>query len=197
MYNDYRNTTELYIISNMHFAIVPLFFTLFIYPIQLLASEHEHEHEHHEAHVHGEAQLLIAVEGNALEIELSSPAMNIVGFEHQPQDNSQLEAVKSAIDILNQPDQLFSLPDDAECENLSISVESPFSGHEEHAHGEERHSNFAAHYHFQCANMSQLKRIDIGIFKQFPATDTIEVQSISRQGQQKRDLTPSHNIVEL
>ncbi|KHF24896.1 DUF2796 domain-containing protein [Solemya velum gill symbiont] len=183
--------------SNKQYAITLLFSSLLIYPIQILASEHEHDHEHHAAHVHGEAQLLIAVDSHHLDIEFSSPAMNLVGFEYQPQNNSQLEAVKSAIDILNQPDQLFILPIDAECEALSLNVESPFSGHEEHAHGEETHSDFAAHYHFQCANMSQLKRIEINIFKQFPATDVIEVQSISRQGQQKRDLTPEHNSVEL
>ncbi|OOZ45656.1 hypothetical protein BOW39_10255 [Solemya velum gill symbiont] len=170
---------------------------MFIYPIQLLASEDEHDHEHHKAHVHGEAKLFLVAEGNALEIEFTSPAMNIVGFEHQPENHTQSQAVESAIEALKQTGQLFSLPSDAKCETLSVNVESPFSGHEEHAHGEETHSDFAAHYHFQCANMSQLKRIEINIFKQFPATDVIEVQSISRQGQQKRDLTPEHNSVEL
>ncbi|MBT3094879.1 MAG: DUF3299 domain-containing protein [Candidatus Thiodiazotropha sp. (ex Lucina pensylvanica)] len=38
--------------------------------IQLNAAEHEHEH--HEAHIHGEAQLLLAMEDNTLEMELLS-----------------------------------------------------------------------------------------------------------------------------
>ena len=37
-----------------------------------------------DAHVHGEAQLMIAIEGRDLEIQLRSPAVNIFGFEQEP-----------------------------------------------------------------------------------------------------------------
>ncbi|OOZ42798.1 DUF2796 domain-containing protein [Solemya elarraichensis gill symbiont] len=181
--------------ANIQLAIFSIILTLLISPVQLLAVEPDHEH--HGAHVHGEAQLLIAVEGNTLEIEFISPAMNIVGFEYLPRNNTQLEAVKSAIEILNQPGQLFSLPSGAECHTSTFSVESPFSGHEKHAHGEADHRDFAAHYHFLCTDMSRLKRVEVGIFKQFPATDVIEVQSISQRGQRMTELTPEHNSVEL
>ncbi|MGB1290473.1 MAG: ZrgA family zinc uptake protein, partial [Porticoccaceae bacterium] len=36
-----------------------------------------------DAHVHGLSQLTIAVEGETVELEFSSPAMNLVGFEHR------------------------------------------------------------------------------------------------------------------
>ena len=35
------------------------------------------------AHVHGLSELAIAMEGEKLEIQFTSPAMNLVGFEHQ------------------------------------------------------------------------------------------------------------------
>lgn len=171
--------------------------SLLVISIQSHAAEHEHEE--HEAHVHGEAELLVALEGNTLEIEFLSPAMNIVGFEHPPANKAQSHAIQSAIETLKQPGLLFSFPSAAKCEPVTIEVESPFAEHEEHGHEHEKesHSDFTGHYSFRCAEISRLVSIGIGIFKQFPGTEVIEVQSISKQGQQKRELAPDHNILEL
>ncbi|MCU7812851.1 MAG: DUF2796 domain-containing protein [Candidatus Thiodiazotropha sp. (ex Notomyrtea botanica)] len=181
-----------------------------ILSISLLASLNqlyaaESDHEQHEAHVHGEAKLLVALEGNTLEVEFLSPAMNIVGFEHKPTKESQIHAVESAIMTLKQPNKLFGISSDAGCKPGSIEVESPLAGHDEHNHSDEahndeqegEHSDFTGHYHFLCTDTSQLKSIEITIFKQFPGTEVIEVQSISKQGQQKIDLTPGKNILQL
>lgn len=163
--------------------------------IQIHAAESDHEQ--HEAHVHGEAQLLIAVEGDALEIEFHTPAMNIVGFEHRSANEAQIQAVESAIGTLKQPDLVFSIPSTAKCEPVSIEVESPLAEHADHDHEEETHSNFTGHYHFRCAEISHLEKIDIKLFEQFPGTEVIEVQSISKRGQQKIDLTPGQSALEL
>ena len=161
------------------------------------------DHEQHTAHVHGEAQLLIAQDGSTLELEFHSPAMNIVGFEHQAKSKKQIDALEAAIDTLNQPGLLFTLPSAAQCTPVSIEVESPETEHSEHAHEHEHehetedHSDFTAHYRFQCKELSRLDRIEIELFKRFPGTERIEVQSISKKGQQKIDLTPGNNSLEL
>ncbi len=167
----------------------------------------EHEHEKHEAHVHGEAQLLVALEDNTLEIEFLSPAMNILGFEHQPANEAQSHAIESALETLKQPGLLFSIPSAAKCASVSVEVESPLAEHGKHDHKapkvtghdheEKTHSDFTGHYSFHCAEMSRLNRIDIDIFKRFPGTEVIEVQSISEQGQQKVELTPNYKSLEL
>ena len=38
--------------------------------------------EQHDAHFHGLAELMVVAEDNTLELEFTSPAMSIVGFEH-------------------------------------------------------------------------------------------------------------------
>ncbi|MCP3869906.1 MAG: DUF2796 domain-containing protein [Gammaproteobacteria bacterium] len=172
---------------------------------QLYAAEHEHEE--HGAHVHGEAQLLIALEGSTLEIEFLSPAMNIVGFEHQSTNEAQSHAIESAIEALKQPGLLFSLPPAAKCDSVSIEVESPLKEHgeQDHEHSNEAsldleevtHVDFTGHYSFHCAEMSKLDSIVIEIFNQFPGTEVIGVQSVSNQGQQKIELTPDHSTLEL
>src|SRR3546814_9197080 len=66
---------------------------LFAVPMLLLplsysqAHEDDHHHEHEGAtslgaHEHGAARLNAALDGNQLELELISPAMNLLGFEH-------------------------------------------------------------------------------------------------------------------
>lgn len=45
--------------------------------------------------------------------------------------------------------------------------------------------------------MSRLERIEVKLFKLFPGTEVIEVQSVSKRGQQKIDLTPGESTLEL
>ena len=49
-------------------------------------------------HVHGEGELLIAQEGNVLQMQFIIPAADALGFEHQTANSSD----KNAIDVLAQ-----------------------------------------------------------------------------------------------
>ena len=60
-------------------------------------------------HVHGAAELLLAAEGNRVEIILNVPAMSVVGFESQVVSKEQQQAVSDADALLRNPDQLFSI----------------------------------------------------------------------------------------
>ena len=60
-------------------------------------------------HVHGAAELMLAAEGNKIEIILNVPAMSVVGFESQVVSAAQQQAVSDADALLRNPDQLFSL----------------------------------------------------------------------------------------
>ena len=48
--------------------------------------EHAHDHEKRQldSHEHGVSTLKIAIEGKELNMELESPANDIIGFEHAP-----------------------------------------------------------------------------------------------------------------
>ncbi|MES9834708.1 MAG: DUF2796 domain-containing protein [Candidatus Thiodiazotropha sp. DIVDIV] len=181
-------------------GVISLSTILLVSSSGLFASEVEHEQ--HGSHVHGEAQLLVAIEGDSLEIEFLSPAMNIVGFEHQPRNEAQIEAIASATDTLKRPDLLFTISPAAKCTAESIEVESPPVDHEMHDHGihhheEEGHNDFTGHYHYKCTDIQQLERIGVELFKLFQGTEAIQAQTISKRGQQKIDLTPGHTTLEL
>ena len=153
----------------------------------------EHGHRHHEAHQHGQGQLNIAIEGNTLQIELQSPAMNIVGFEHAPNNEEQHHAIEHAAARLREGDKLFITPTSAGCTLLEVEMESSLlAGEEEHDHEEhegEAHSDFDAEYRFGCSHPEALTQITVRLFATFPATEELEVQLLTGHGQSAAELS--------
>jgi len=158
--------------------------------------------EEHGAHVHGVAQLSVAQDGDTLEMEFVSPAMNIVGFEHRATANAELDAMASALATLRDPGLVFELPAAAGCTPQSVEIHAPAAEQDahpdDHAHqGEHEHSDIAGHYRFLCADMQRLDHIGVSIFKLFPGTRVIQVQSATDRGQRETELTPQNHILDL
>jgi hypothetical protein len=168
------------------------------------------ETRHHDAHVHGVGQLNVALDGNNLIIELDSPAANIVGFEHAPENDQQSHEIHGAINLLKDGEKLFILTPEAQCTLHEADVQSDIGGgqHEEHeAHGaheahthddahaevghgdESAHSEFEVAYHFECGKPDSLKSIDVMLFSHFPGFEKLEVQMLTPKGQTAVELT--------
>jgi hypothetical protein len=162
----------------------------------------------HGAHVHGVSQLNLAVEGKDVEIELVSPASDIVGFEHAPETASDKATVKKASDLLGNGAAIFLFPDDARCGLKETAVRSTLDAAREphgegHTHGkkEERghqmHAEYHVHYHFQCANPAALTHVDVKLFEHFTAMRELEVQTLTAKGQSAQELTPESPRLKL
>ena len=175
------------------FAMLPL-------AIAHAADEHDHEHGSLGAHEHGVGRLNAALDGKTLALELQSPAMNLVGFEHVATSDADKAKVAAARALLEQPLSLFNLPKAAGCVVENQELESPLFGdtpdadddHDEDAKDEHHHdhSDIHAHYQFTCATPDALKTLDLAnIFNAFPATQKIQVQLIGPSGQQGVDVT--------
>ncbi len=160
----------------------------------LSAANHGHEHEQHAAHVHGEARLLVAVEEKTVEMEFTSPAMNLLGFEHRPKTEEQQKQLQNVIEKLKQAELLFSLPAAANCRLTAVEVESPY---DQQSGDDVEHTDFSAFYHYSCPGTRQVKMLMVKLFEQFPLTETVEVQTVSSRGQKKADLQAEDNIVDL
>ena len=152
----------------------------------------------HAAHVHGVGKLNVAVDGQAVEIELITPGADIVGFEHAPETTEDKAVVEGAAATLKDGEGLFAFPPAAECRLEEAEVESPLLDHDgeaAHEHGEEHegdaHAEFQAHYHFLCRQPDDLTHVDVRVFERFPAARELEVQAISARGQGATELTPS------
>ena len=188
----------------MRYALLALPFALLpLHAAQAANHEHSHAHAHEEhasldAHEHGVASLNVALDGQTLEIQLQSPAMNLVGFEHEAKSGADKAKVAAARQHLEQPQALFALPIEAKCALQDSELDSPLFGghaHEEHEHADEHgHSDIDASYRFACANAEALQTLELGsFFGTFPGTEKLEVQLIGPSGQQGAELTPSNS----
>ena len=162
--------------------------------------DHDHEHGSLGAHEHGVASLNVALDGQNLELQIDSPAMNFVGFEHAAKSDADKAKVAAAKAELEKPVELFGLAAGA-CQVTKQELESPlFGGHDHHhdeahehghAHAEEHeHSDIEASYQLSCKQADALQQLDLSeLFKRFPATQKIQVQLIGPGGQQGAELT--------
>lgn len=171
------------------------------------------EHRDHDAHEHGTALLNMAIENNNIHLELESPAMNIVGFEHQAKTKQDKLTIKNAVERLNQGNTLFVTSAKAQCKLTSVDVESALidskdkhddhdehdkhDKHDDHDEHEETHSEFHVTYMFTCKNIAELKSIDAQIFTFFKGSEEIHVQLITDKGQTEKELTPSNHILKF
>lgn len=184
------------------------------------------------AHVHGVGQMNLAIEGKEVEIELTAPGADIVGFEHPADTEADRKTLDAAVERLEKGLALFKFPEAARCEIEGAEIHSAMmEGHEgehekdhehgkdhghekehahekehgdpkEHAHDKEHshdkehggeHSEFRAHYHFECAAPEALSHVDIaGYFEAFPNARELEANTITDKGQGAAELTAAN-----
>jgi hypothetical protein len=109
---------------------------------------------------------------------------------------------------LKEGDKLFYISDEAGCSLKEAEVESGLlKGHDDHeqhekehhegAHKEEAHADFVASYRFECNKPGTLQSITVNLFATFPATEELEVQLLTGQGQSAMELNASNPKIEL
>jgi hypothetical protein len=193
-------------------------------PLMLIApwasagDDHDHEHRQQEAHVHGIAALNLALEGNQVQLELDSPAANVVGFEHVPSSDEDQAAMDKAVARLENGDALFRFNDEAGCRMQAATVTSELiedehagahdqdahdhadeeaGDHDEHGHDGEPHADILAAYHFECDSPNQLARLTVGLFEAFTGMEEIKVQYVIENKQGAAELTAQDQVVKF
>ncbi|WP_256825281.1 DUF2796 domain-containing protein [Pseudomonas juntendi] len=182
------------------FALLPL-------AVAHAHEDHDHDHDHAHGtlggHEHGVAKLNVVLDGNTLELELDSPAMNLVGFEHAASSDADKAKVAAVRQQLEQPLKLFGLASAAGCKEDQQALESPLFGDaakaeddgDEHEKGH-MHSDINAHYQLTCATPEKLTQLDLApLYKAFPATQKINVQLIGPNGQKGVETSPAKAMV--
>ena len=130
--------------------------------------------------------------------------------------------VADAIALLRDPAKLFVLPASAGCELHEVEAERHGEDeHEEHGehdkdehakhdehdeHGDENahedsdtgesHSEFHAHYHFDCKNAA-IETIDLRLFETWPRIEEVRVQALTPRGQFGGNIVTSDPVIRL
>ncbi|WP_420825440.1 zinc uptake protein ZrgA [Vibrio astriarenae] len=114
-----------------------------------VAAQANDEFRQHGAHVHGEVEFNVAQDANELLIEIVAPGADVVGFERAPETDAEKQALQQAIATLEQPEQLFSFPANANCALEYKSVSHTLGGdeHDGHDHDEHKHHDHDEHKH--------------------------------------------------
>jgi hypothetical protein len=173
-------------------------------------AEHEREGEHreHGAHEHGAATLTVAWSGNEMEIELSTPAFNLFGFEYEPSTDDEIQLVEDAVHALDSGDLLI-INAEAACRlsNSDITTGWDHEGeqadeaeHNEADHEEEgeTHSDVRATFTLVCDSPDDLHSLDLSpLFNRFPNFEALNGQVVSDVGQSAAELTLESPVLSL
>ena len=105
----------------------------------------------HGAHVHSISNATLAIDRNQIEFNLQSPGANLVGFEHPPRDQAQVDALEQAKARLQSGDWL-RFASDADCAVVQLELETPgfepSDGHDHehhHGHAHDDHDHYDHH----------------------------------------------------
>jgi hypothetical protein len=167
---------------------------------------------HLESHEHGKASMNVVLQGEILEVEIKTPAANILGFEHEPATDQQRQALAVAAAHLEKAEDLMLFSEGADCRLASAEVKSALlsrfeheSKHDhesEHEHesdeeGHRSHSDFELSYQFRCQKPEVLSGFSLELFQTYPLMKQLNVQSISPTGQRYQELDVDNKWVNL
>ncbi len=172
---------------------------------------HDHGHKpemvKHDAHEHGVAEMNVAQVDNEIQIELETPAYNVLGFEHKPKNHEQEHLLDDVLEVLQKPADLFTISG-MKCKVGHVDVDSPFGkvkhNHDKHDHGhkkessESAHSDFEIEYHFECKADAKSVSIDASnLFIAFPNFSEIRVQWLSNKKQGSTVLNSNNKTINI
>ncbi|PCI04163.1 MAG: hypothetical protein COB78_07460 [Hyphomicrobiales bacterium] len=166
-----------------------------------LAAETERQHG---AHEHGVSQLKIALDGKLLKFELEAPGSDIVGFEHEAEDDTQKKSIQSALSMLGDPMSIFDFPVAAGC-SVTASDAKFETEHEEEHEGEkhddhddeEGHAEFHVTYSLTCTSPGSLANLGLKFFDLFPNAKELEVEAVSNNGQIALEIMRGEKTINL
>lgn len=157
------------------------------------------------AHQHGVARLELFQLATDLQISFYATGSDILGFEHQPETQAELDAVKKAKTLLAQPDKLFSIAG-ADCHlkshqsNLAELQQHKKAEHKDshdHDHQHAGHSDIEASYQFSCTSVTEPVTLKVNLFSLFPDLQQIQSSWITQKGQSAATLTPADHQLSL
>ena len=97
-----------------------------------------------EAHEHGKVALTLAIEAGNVEVSWRSPAVNLVGFEHQPKTPEEKQKVEQTLLNLKQGYEQIVLPESALCLLKEADIDTTLAAHTEghdHDHDHDHDDN--------------------------------------------------------
>lgn len=165
-------------------------------------SEHEDHDGHHDekapehrelgAHVHGAASMNLVFENSLLNITMSIPGMDAVGFEHPAASADEQAILQQALQYLQNPDVLFLLSQRADCHLMNGTVETALLNKEVKSGA---HADVDISYQWQCKKPDELKQVSVQLFTHFAHLQKIQASWVSPTKQGAIELTKEKAVL--
>ena len=168
---------------------------LVFFLLQGLAIGENHEHDDHKntkkslkAHQHGLGKMNIVQDQNSLLLEIELPGFDVVGFEHEAKNKEDIKAVKASLRLLNNPKNIFEVPNDANCKAIKSEAEILSEGN---------HTEFVARYVLKCKNINKIDKIKILYFSNFNNGKKLNINVVGEKQISNFDLSKTINIINI
>lgn len=151
------------------------------------------EFEQHPPHEHGKITINVALDGNRLVVELDSPAVNVVGFEHEPRSDAERAAVSGAEKLLGGGRGLFTLPKEARCQFEKTDLKTPQWETTDDVPGQPeppgQHADYEARFTYQCWSPNHLKWLEPSLLDKLRNVTEARLNIATPRGQQSEIAT--------
>ncbi|HEX7813704.1 ZrgA family zinc uptake protein [Dyella sp.] len=144
-------------------------------------------------HVHGQAIVDLSIEHDELDIAVSLPGHDAVGFEHPPATAQERTAVSRTTATLH--DASWLVPAAAAACTLQTAVVQPHGFDKAAESG--GHADFDSRYRYTCAHMGQLDHINASLIGAFPSVHQVVVNLITASGSNRQTLDASVSRIDV
>ncbi len=151
---------------------------------------HQHDVANHEAHTHGEVLLQLVADQQELLVEMASPAVNFLGFEHAAQTDAERQAVQAMEQRLNNVASWLNLRG-GNCNLVETKVDADALS-EANAH-----ADITLTAQFSCAALAKLAGVELTLFNHFPEIEKITLEWMVSGQQGQATLTARNNRAQL
>ncbi|WP_375183776.1 DUF2796 domain-containing protein [Marinobacter sp.] len=145
------------------------------------------------AHQHGQAELQLAVEGNRIDLLFTSPAYNLLGFEHEARTDAQKAAVRETTRWLGATPLVDTTAPSCEVMEAHVHHQAGAEGHDHHdheaghaepAHPESTHTDVEVAQTLSCADLGNATALSTPLTERFPEIEHLSVEWVwsGRQG---------------
>jgi hypothetical protein len=196
----------------MKFLLFTISVLMILPAIALHAGSLERQHG---AHVHGQATGTLAVDDGRVTLSLLIPGVNLVGFEHAPNDDVQRQLLHSVKQALGSGDWI-ELDPGGNCRLESIELDTPGFAEDsehhphdhDHGHGQDHahhhshehdhdHAEFRLDIHIECEQTERLEWVALDLFDDYPANEELRIDVLTDTRAERVRLTANRTRIHL
>ena len=155
------------------------------------------------AHEHGKVTVNLAIEAGTLSVELLTPALHVLGFEHAARTDAERARIVEAGTWLRSGTGILAVPAAAGCRLHTVDLELPdlaATGKHDHDHDHDHdhgskgeaagteHADYRGRYSYRCSNVAALAWTELALLRRLREVETAQVNLITAGGQARLDV---------